>query len=410
MIAAIISIGDELTNGFTIDTNSSWISQNLIQHNIQTIKKIVVQDNKQDIIDAINHMILMNPTFLFITGGLGPTNDDITKEAIKELIDDKYCFSEKYYQKLKKFFIINNLRFSELHKSQAMLLKKVNHLENTCGTALGMKFQYKSTLIFSIPGVPIEMKNMFKYQIKNQLPNKIKDAFITINSCGISESRLHDKISDVMKIYNNKIKFSFLPSYTGVSLRISKLIDNSVSLNDIKDQIEKLIIPYNYSYGNESLEMHISKLLLKRNITLSAAESCTGGLLSKKLTDLSNSSKFFMGSIVAYNNSIKEKFLNIPSIVIKKHGAVSSEIAELMAKNIKKTMKTDIGLGITGISGPLGSADKKPIGLVYISILYKDDMKTKKFNLIPDRKIHRIQSVQMALNMLRISIREQDNI
>ena len=365
--AGILTIGNEILQGYTLDLNS--------------------------IKEKINKFIIKDYHYIFITGGLGPTHDDVTKQALLELFGSKLLFLEDRHNKLTKKFD------KKISKCQSEILEISKPIENNIGTALGMYINFKKSKIIVLPGVPLEMKEMLNSYFKsdNLILKKDKN-ILTINTFGIYETKLSDKMQNIINKYKNKIYFSFLPSYDGVRIR-AKILENS-NIDSLKEEIMILIHEYAYSYDDITLEEIILNLLVKNNLTLSLAESCTGGLISKSITDISGASKFFVGSLVAYSNSIKNNFLDIPNNVIDKYGAVSSEISELMATNITKKFKSDVGLSCTGISGPNGGSKEKPVGTVYISIKFLDQLLTKKFNFRLDRNSHRIITKQTTLYML----------
>ena len=391
--AGILTIGNEILQGYTLDLNSNHISKELTVRNIDVTIQLTVPDIISKIKEKINKFIIKDYDYIFITGGLGPTHDDVTKKALLELFDSKLVFLEDRHNKLTKKFD------KKIPKCQSEILEISKPIENNIGTALGMYINFKKSKIIILPGVPLEMKEMLDSYFKsdNLLLKKDQNT-LTINTFGIYETKLSDKMQNIINKYKNKIYFSFLPSYDGVRIR-AKILENS-NINSLKDEIMTLIHKYAYSYDDVTLEEIILNLLVKNNLTLSLAESCTGGLISKSITDISGASKFFVGSLVPYSNSIKNNFLDVPNNVIDKYGAVSSEVSQLMATNISKKFKSDIGLSCTGISGPNGGSKEKPVGTVYISIKFLDKLLTKKFNFRLDRNSHRIITKQTALYML----------
>ncbi len=402
MNVVIISIGDELMYGFTIDTNSSWIANNLqMYESLEIISKITVLDDICDIKSNIDALIKKKIDYIFITGGLGPTHDDITKKALSEYFNEKIVLNKPYYNRLKKYF--KNKNISHL-KSQAELLENSLPIPNRYGTALGMLIKYKKTNIFVLPGVPKEMKDMFKNEIipTHLTPFLLKEKkIITLLTSGVYESKLFETLKSTIESNSNLFKVSFLPKYTGVNVRLTK-IDKNADLDKFQEQISGKIKKYIYGVDNQKIEEIVGNKLIDKGFTIAIAESCTGGYISKKITDIPGSSNYLKGSIVAYDNSIKENFLDIPNKLLESKGAVSSEVAVKMAEAIKNKFKADIGVSTTGISGPTGGTNDKPIGLIYIAIATKNKNIVKKFNLIPQRKEHREVATHTALNMLRL--------
>ena len=406
---AIMSIGNELMNGSTVDTNSSWLAKQISSFKSLTVtSKITVKDDSQSIKKSLHSLLEKKYKYIFITGGLGPTHDDITKETLSSYFKSKIIIKESYLDEMKIFFRKKNIKdFSHL-KSQAEFLDISTPLPNKSGTALGMYIDKKKSKIFVLPGVPIEMKDMFENTI---LPLYIHPFYkqeinsFTFLTTGIYESKLHNILNK--DIENNKKSFilSFLPNHTGVKIRIEKRNDD-ISKKELivfKNKISQKIDKYIYGYDDENIEKNVANLLISKGITISVVESCTGGYLSKKLTNYPNSTKFYKGGIVAYNNQIKVNILNVPNKLILSSGSVSEDVAIKMAKEIKNKFKTNIGISITGISGPSGGSDEKPVGMVCISIVSDKSEIVKTFYLkTPNRAIHRAVSTHTALNMLRL--------
>ena len=393
--AGILTIGNEILQGYTVDLNSNHISKELTIRDINVTIQLTVPDVVSKIKEKIDKFIIKDYDYIFITGGLGPTHDDVTKKALLELFGCKLFFLEDRHSKLEKKFN------KQIPKSQSKILEISKPIENNIGTALGMHIDFKKSKIIILPGVPSEMKQMLNsyFVLDNLLPNKEKK-ILTFNTFGIYETKLSDKMQNIINNYKNKVYFSFLPSYEGVRVRIKILENSNINIDSLKNEIMTLLSKYIYSCDNVIIEEVILNLLIKNKLTLSLAESCTGGLISKSITDISGSSNYFIGSLVAYSNDIKSNFLDIPNSTIEKYGAVSSEVSKLMAINISKNFKSDIALSCTGISGPNGGTDKKPVGTVYISIKFLDKLVTEKFIFRLNRQSHRTISKQTALYML----------
>ena len=405
MNVAIVSIGDELMNGFTIDSNSSWIAKNLLQYEpFEIVSKITASDNIIDIKASIDSLVKKKINYIFVTGGLGPTHDDITKKALSEYFDTNIVLNESYYKRLKAFF--KNKESFHL-KSQAEILENSSPIPNRFGTALGMFVKYRKSNIFVLPGVPKEVKGMFEKEI---FPSFLDPLFskekkhITLLTTGIYESKLFKILEDTINSNLNLFKLSFLPKHTGVNIRLSKK-ERNADLEKFKKQILQKIEKYTYGIDDQKIEEIVATQLINKSLTVAVAESCTGGLISKKMTDVAGSSIYFKGSIIAYDNSIKKNFLNVSEDLLKNKGAVSEEVCLKMAEEVKEKSNTDIGISTTGISGPNGGTNNKPVGLVYIAVIVKNTKIVKKYNLIPQRKEHREVSAHTALNMLRLVIK-----
>ena len=407
--AGIISIGDELMNGFTIDSNSSWIANQISMYSsVSVSSKVTVGDDSDSIKKELNQLINDKFEYIFITGGLGPTHDDITKRALLEYFNCSLKIDQNHYKRIKNIFKNKGSQDLIHLKEQSEILDISSPISNKYGTALGMSMKWCDSNIFIMPGVPREMKGMMQHWI---IPNFISNLHqkkinhITILTTGIYESKLSMLLKSILD-ENLYCKVAFLPNYSGVKLRLS--IDQDVDsdrLFELRNKIIPKIDKFIYGYDNDKMEVVVSELLVQSSLSISIAESCTGGYLSKLLTDVSGSSRYFKGSVIAYSNDIKRDVLEINSNILKEHGAVSEHVALEMAKSIKKIFKTDIGVSTTGISGPGGGTIDKPVGLIYICVIYKDKQVVKKFNLPLNRLIHREVAINVALNMIRLMIK-----
>lgn len=401
MNAEILTIGNELVSGFTIDTNSSWLGQKLLLHQIRVLKTSSIRDDIDKIKFELKNILSADIQYLFITGGLGPTHDDITRTAIQQFFNLEQEFDKIYYEELKFKFTERGILMPESNRSQAIIYNNCEMLSNPKGTARGISINYNGTQVYVLPGVPVEMKAIFNEKIKRNLPSQSTNQFLTIKSFGISESTLAEIISPVLKKWNKIIEFAFLPSHKGVDLRLINLKKNNIDLLNIKDDLYKVAEKYFFGVDNDSLELVVIKKLIQLNITLSIAESCTGGRLANYITSVSGSSNVFKGGVVAYSNQMKNDILSVDKKIIDEKGAVSKEVAFQMAKGIQNKTNSDIGIGITGISGPTGGNEDKPIGLVYVAITGLGISKVKKFILKIDRFMHQEMTAYIALNMVR---------
>ena len=406
MNACVLTIGDELLQGFTTDTNSSWLGMTLLPYGINISKKITVGDDINSIVQESKKILDANFDFFFITGGLGPTHDDITKEAFCQLLNDELIFDEVYYSQLKDKFDKRLVKMPESNRSQAMLLKKANSIPNDSGSALGMHILEKRTHIFILPGVPREMKEMVSsYIIPNYIGTAPEENYLTIKTAGVMESRLAESVKELMEKYSNSYRFAFLPHYNGVSFRIRKLGEKN-DFQDVKNDFFKAMQPYAYGINDDSLEGVLGEKLKNKKLTISVAESCTGGLIGKRLTDNAGSSEYFLGSVTAYSNQLKTTLLNVSDEIINEHGAVSEQTALEMAKGIRNKTGSNIGLSTTGISGPGGGTKTKPVGLVYIGLVTPEKSIVKKYNFHFGRHIHREMTTTAALNITRLTLED----
>ena len=399
MKVGLITIGAELLNGTRTDTNASWIGQLVVSVGANINWHMTVNDSHKSILNSLNQ-IPSDVKIVLCTGGLGPTHDDITASVLYKYFKDKPLFDEKYWSLLIDKFKARGIQIPEANKNQAMKPKIGKVIPNPIGSARGLHFKNNNFQLFSMPGVPSEMKVMMNDYIlpiiseMSQTENYVK----LIRTTGIMESALYEIMEPYLK-NNNDVKLAFLPRFTGVDLRISS--NKNEALVKFLDQILHLIDKYYYADDDIELEDVLGDAIINNKKTISTAESCTGGLISDRLTNTPNSSSYFKGGIVAYSNSIKIKLLNVNKETINKNGAVSKEVALEMAQGIRKNFNVDIGLSTTGIAGPGGGSKEKPIGLVYIGLSASNLDKVYKFNFTNNRKINKLMTSQAALNILR---------
>tara|TARA_S200000501_G_C20868400_1_gene763110 strand:- start:903 stop:1796 length:894 start_codon:yes stop_codon:yes gene_type:complete len=287
------------------------------------------------------------------------------------------------------------------NRSQAIIYNNCEMLDNPKGTAKGMFINHNTTKIFILPGVPLEMKSIFHEYIEKKLPPKKQIPYLTLRSFGISESTLAEKISTILNKWNGKVEFAFLPSHKGVDLRLNSINNSRSDLLNVMNEIYRHNREYFYGTDDDILEYVLVGKLIEKKITLAVAESCTGGQLSNYITSVSGSSNIFKGGVIAYSNQVKIDILSVDKEILDKNGAVSDEVAIQMAMGVKSKMNSDIGIGITGISGPTGGTSEKPVGLVFIAVFGLGISKLKKFILNLDRNMHQEVTAYIALNMIR---------
>lgn len=406
----VISIGDEILIGQIVNTNSAYINEKLNCLGIKVRKVVTIGDNRQDLIDELNDSISNDYEINIITGGLGPTHDDITKPILVEFFNDKLILDEKVLEKVKSIFAKRNVIMPETNIGQALIPSKSKVIWNEFGTAPGILMTHENKIFIAMPGVPYEMKAM----IENSVMPYIKEKYLkspqfyhrskTLLSTGIGESFLFEKIGDINELLKGQ-KLAFLPSPLGVRLRIDikTVTENEAEseLNRIESILREKIGEYIYGQNDDLLEDLVGKLLKQKGLSLSVAESCTGGIIASRITDISGSSEYFKGGIVSYSNEVKENTLNVNPDILNEKGAVSSEVAIEMAVGVRKLLNTDIGISATGIAGPTGATKTKPVGLVYIAISIGDTAYSKELFLGDIRHRNRIRAAQAALEMLR---------
>lgn len=404
MNTSIITIGNEILSGVTLDTNSDYLSKMLFETGASVILKMTVADNESAITRALDYCFAQT-TLVILTGGLGPTNDDITKKTLARYFNTELVLFPEELENIKALLKHRYSRLSEAHLSQAYLPKNCKALRNNLGTAPGMLFQSEDKILISLPGVPFEMKSIFENEVIPILRNKIPQKLISLNikTAGIAESVLAAKIRDIEQTLPPQIALAYLPSVGQVKLRITAIEneENLQIINSIKDKISERIPEFIYGFGDVTIQQAIGQILMEKNLTLSVAESCTGGYISHLLTTVPGSSAYFKGGMVSYANEVKIFQLGVSKKIIEIYGAVSDECVREMAHQIRLSMKTDIGLAVSGIAGPGGATPDKPLGLVYFAVA--DSNHLESHHLIFDRG--RIQNIQFfaisALNFLR---------
>ncbi len=407
MKAEIITIGDEILIGQIVDTNSAWMSEQLNLHGIEVHQIISVHDNHDHILKAFANAE-KNADLVLITGGLGPTKDDITKKALCEYFECDLVINEEVLLHVSDMLTRRNVKVNQLNKDQALVPEKCTVLHNSNGTAPGMWFEKNDTIFVSMPGVPFEMEGIMSEEILPRLHANGKAKSIhhqTVLVYGIPESMLAEKIETWEEALPSFIKLAYLPSQLMIRLRLSAYgVDPDLLKNEVDNQIEKLktIIPENiFGYGNDSLAGVVGKMLAKNRKTLAVAESCTGGNIAHIFTSNPGSSAYFKGAIVAYSNEIKTSLLEVNPETLALHGAVSEEVATEMALGAKKILKSDYAIATTGIAGPDGGTSEKPVGTVWIAVAAKQNVIVKRYTFAHNRERNILRSSQSAINMLR---------
>lgn len=407
LFADIITIGDEILYGQITDTNSQWISAELDKLGIKTRQKSSVSDTSSEIIRVLEEASKRSK-LIIITGGLGPTNDDITKKTLCTFFNTELVWNDAVIHHLEQLFSRRGKELSALNKQQALVPANCEVLTNTSGTAPGMWMDVNDVVYISLPGVPFEMKG-----ILNEFGfDKIKARFETpiiahrlIKTSGIGESNLSEIIADWENTLPKHISLAYLPSLGEVKLRLTAVGENETQLhNEIQIEINRvlpLIEKYVFGFDGDTLEKSIGDLLKSKNKTIATAESCTGGYIAHILTSIPGASAYFGGSIVAYQNAIKTQFLDVPAGIIKQHGAVSEKTVEIMAQQIKEKFGTSIGIATSGIAGPDGGTAEKPVGTVWIAYADNTQVVTRKLQLSTIRAYNIRLAAVAVLNLIR---------
>jgi nicotinamide-nucleotide amidase len=413
MRAEILTIGDEILIGQIVNTNSVWMAQKLNESGIKVVHMASVSDDEQAIVKAFDDAAT-RADFVFITGGLGPTKDDITKKTFAAYFDAPLVEDAQVLADVQGFFAARGRDLGTLNRLQAMVPKGCTVIRNSVGTAPGMWMNKGKTVYISMPGVPYEMKEMMANTILPKIKAENTLPFIyhkTVLTNGIAESSLAELISDWEdRLVERNIKLAYLPQPGMVRLRLSTSGNELVHLKQQVDEaiagvvplIEKFIFGYE-AYGQESpgLEKIVSDLLRARNATLSIAESCTGGYVSALFTSLAGASEIFKGSVVPYANNIKNSLLEVDNGLFDTVGVVSKPCVEQLAGNVLKKFDSDYAIAISGIAGPGGGTPDKPVGTVWVAVATRTDVRALKFQFGDHRQRNIVMTANAAMNMLR---------
>ncbi len=399
-------VGSELMLPGFSDTHFSYIKEKLWIYNIKVNSATYIEDDINSIKNFLNFSF-KNSEFVILTGGLGPTEDDVTKDAVALFLKTNLTYNSKIEKKILEKFSKMGKKPPENSFKQALIIKGAQLIQNQVGIAPGQFIEIDERKILLLPGPPDELKNVFENFLK-KFGNNFKSKIITsrYKLAEVVEPEVDEFLCRIKEKIKN-VNYTILSKSGDIEVIASA--DDIDALKEFEDKLREKFKREFYSTKGEKLEDVVSNILKKRNLTISCAESCTGGYLSKTLTDIPGSSAYFLGSIVAYNNRIKIENLGIDKNAIEKYGAVSSQVAILMAIKIKERFKSDIGVGITGIAGPSGGTKEKPVGTVYIAVSRNKKVKVKKFLISGNRNRIRFGTVMRALNMVRKSLIEEKN-
>ncbi len=408
--AEIITIGDEILYGHILDTNSQWMSQELDNIGVKVIRKTTIGDQRSELLAAFSEAEERADVVL-ITGGLGPTNDDLTKPCLAEYFNCKITLHTQALEEVTEFFKSKGRELTEVNRQQAALPECCTFLSNKIGTAPGMWFERNGKVFVSMPGIPKEMQLL----MQNEVLPRISKLFTTdviyhkiVKTIGIGESWLADKIKDWEHNLPDHISLAYLPSLGQVKLRLTATGSNLDILQaEVEDKISDLkrsIDKYIFGFNNDKIEEVVGRMLLERSMTLATAESCTGGYLSHMITSVPGSSKYYRGSIVPYHNDHKVDLLGVSPETLKKYGAVSEQTVIEMSNGVREKFGTIIGVATSGIAGPGGGTPEKPVGTVWIALADGTNTLAKKLQLWKDREINIKASAIAVLNMIRITL------
>lgn len=405
MQVEIISIGTELLLGDILNTNAQYLAQQLAMAGMTVYHQVVVGDNSQRLKDTFNQA-LKRSDIVIATGGMGPTEDDLSKEVVADILGLDLVFDEQSWQEITNFIKQGGYTIGEYNRKQAYFPTDARILKNNLGTAPGCIVAQNQKVVILLPGPPEEMKPMFEEQVRPYLAGSREGTILSKTLClyGIGEGEMAEMLSDLINGQTNPTIAPYARKI-GVILRITARATTEAKAKELIHPMEKKVRQrlqtYIYGSGDDTLEKVVTKLLLEKGLTLAVAESCTGGLIASKLINHPGASKMFLEGAVTYSNAAKINRLHVPAEMIAVHGAVSPEVAEAMAKGIALTAASDIGLAVTGIAGPGGGTPNKPVGLAYIGIYFQGKSKANKVNFPGDRQIIRGEATAAAFDMLR---------
>lgn len=406
MRAEIITIGEEILSGQTVDTNSAYIARRLADVGIEVALKTSVGDRTGDITEAISSAWQRSEVTI-VTGGLGPTEDDITKKAICNAFERKLVFHEEIVAEIERRFEARKLKMPPLTQNQGLQPQGAELLPNPIGSAVGICFRDQRRYFVALPGVPTEMEMIMEESVLPQLRKFPQRDYIEvrrIRTVGVLEADLAEMIGDLAPS-GEELRLAYLPSYRAVDLRITGVYPTEAEAKDRVEQLAQAILeriaPHVFTVGDKTMAEVTATLLTAKKKTIATAESCTGGYLAKQLTDIPGSSAYFLGSIIAYANEIKIEQLGVAPGLIETHGAVSAEVARAMAIKVREITRADYALSTTGIAGPDGGTAEKPVGLVYVGLATAEECDATRINLSGTRDRVRERTCLLALDYLR---------
>lgn len=403
--AEIISIGNEVLAGYTINTNATYISQQLMSVGLPVHWVTTIPDEQEEILRALQTASTRADVVL-ITGGLGPTPDDITKKTISDFFHVGMAINSEVLEDVKRFLKERDRPLTEINKQQALIPLCDAYIRNPIGTAPGLIFRREKRHFYFMPGVPSEMKYMVREFIVKDIQKALKLIPVhnrLLRTIGFPESFLLEKLNPILKNYP-QVQIAFLPRQIGVDLRfriISKRAEDIDNLNRLVQLVRKEIPEYVFADREVELEEVLGQLLNERELTVAVAESFTGGLIGDLLTNIPGSSNYLLGDLVTYSNESKRQLLNVQESTLKEFGAVSKQTAIEMVRGVQKRMQSDCSMATTGIAGPGGGTKTKPVGLAYIAVRYHDKERVREFHFGSERLVNKRRGANSAMEMLR---------
>lgn len=411
MTAYILTIGDEILIGQVTDTNATHLAAALNEEGYEIAEHLSVADSAQGIRGGLDRA-LAAADIVLITGGLGPTKDDITKRVLADYVGTELVFHKATWERLQKIYRKFGREARPLHRVQCELPASATVLPNNRGTAPGMWLEHHSKVIVSLPGVPYEMRYLVEAEVIPRLRDRNRDGprqrSLTILTAGAGESTIAEAIEAVEDGLPEHVSLAYLPNLGTVRLRITTRGNDEAAmqteLRDYKSRIEALIGNLVYGYGKEDLALAVQRVMQEKGLTLATAESCTGGAIATMITGHAGSSGHYRGSVIAYDNAVKESLLGVPAATLREHGAVSEATVRAMAQGVRERLRTDYGLATSGIAGPGGGTDDKPVGTIWIAVAGPQGTTTQLLSAGKDRRRNIQYTVHRALNLLRREI------
>ncbi len=405
--AVIINIGDEILLGQIINTNAAWMAESLSEIGVQVVEQIVVSDDAYAIREALSSAH-KKANLILLTGGLGPTKDDITKKVLAEYYNTDLVLDENLYERLQLYFKKLGRKATSAHKLQCYMPVNAEQLENKMGTAPGMLFRQNGSWTVSMPGVPYEMKYLMENEVIPRLQRQTEGLHLertTILTVGRGESQIAELVEDLEDALPEHIKLAYLPHLARVRLRLTSTgTDAAVVREELNKWKEKFVYRLGdlvYGYNRSSLAQSVQDLMVQKGLTLATAESCTGGNIARHITANAGSSQFFTGGVVAYSNMLKTKLLDVSNATLEQFGAVSEDTVREMVIGASKNLGADIAVASSGIAGPGGGTEEKPVGTVWLACGNADKVIVKKLQLNKNRALNIEYSTMLALNLVR---------
>jgi len=403
--AEIIAVGSELLTPFRVDTNSLWLTERLNALGIEVVVKTIVGDDEA-LLERLVREALARSEILILTGGLGPTEDDVTRKALARALGRSLTLDEQVLERIRARFASRGLVMPKINERQALVLEGAIVLENRYGTAPGMFLEQQGRVLVALPGPPSEMQAMFESEVVpllEPLAGGLKIGYRTLRVAGMSESAVDQAIAPIYTQYVNP-RTTILATTSGIEIHLTAIGTSEeeieARLNEVSDRIERALGARVFTTRGESLEEVIGRLCLIKRYTIAVAESVTGGLVAKRLTDVPGSSRYFRGGVTAYSDEAKTALLGVPTDLLATHGAVSAEVAEAMAQWVKAQLATTVGVAVTGLAGPEGGTPEKPVGLVFIALADDVHVESHRHWFPGDRARIRELAAQTALALL----------